>query len=73
MKFLMQVAFDGDLFVSNTLAVDVVSKVENPTPASISIGDLHIDEWFDNLFDDLNNHVFDKWVLELEVVLNLRG
>ena len=50
------------MFAATTIAIDVQSRVEKPTTTSISTSDMYTDEWFDKLFDDLNNHLFDKAV-----------
>ena len=51
---------DVDMFVSDTVAVDVEPMVEMPTAASTSTDDVYDDAWYDQLFDDLNYRRTDK-------------
>ena len=56
-----------DVFVTDTVDVHVEPRVKNPTVASTSVDVVYDDEWYDKLFDDLNNHVFDKGVQDVVV------
>jgi hypothetical protein len=55
---------DVDMFVSDTVAVDVEPRVEKPTVASTSTDVVHDDAWYDQLFDDLNYRRTDKEIQE---------
>ena len=55
-----EIVEESDLFVEDAIAIDVESRVENPTTDSTSIVVLYTDDLFDKLFDDLNNHVLDE-------------
>ena len=49
-----------DMFVTDTVAVDVEPRVEKPTVASTSTDVAYVDAWYDQLFDDLNYRRTDK-------------